>query len=153
MFHRCRTTLNIDLVVHGRGDNFGGFVQSIHTVQIPQLMFRLDTLRVKAGPVSKELEICLRWDPVLCSVDGDEDTWRGGAVCDPLTVLHYSGPIMGLELSFDFSSMYPSIMCALNISPETTESAEAKVGGLCQSSQEGCVRQISMGRRSGTRLS
>ena len=45
---------------------------------------------------------------------------RGGAVCDPLTGLHYSGPGMGLELSFDFSSMYPSIMCALNISPETT---------------------------------
>ncbi|KAK7915608.1 hypothetical protein WMY93_011369 [Mugilogobius chulae] len=27
---------------------------------------------------------------------------------------------MGLELAFDFSAMYPSIMCALNISPETT---------------------------------
>lgn len=41
-------------------------------------------------------------------------------MCDPLTGLHYSGPGMGLELSFDFSSMYPSIVCALNISPETT---------------------------------
>lgn len=41
-------------------------------------------------------------------------------MCEPLTGLHYSGPGMGLELSFDFAGMYPSIMCALNISPETT---------------------------------
>ncbi|KAK5600756.1 hypothetical protein CRENBAI_010609 [Crenichthys baileyi] len=37
----------------------------------------------------------------------------------PLIGLHYVGPGIGLELSFYFSSMYPSIMCAFNISPET----------------------------------
>lgn len=120
LFHRCRATLNIDVVVHGRGDNFCGFVQSIHSVQIPQLKFTLDTLRVKAGPLGMELNSRLRWDPNLASDNGDSDMWKGGSVCDPLTGLHYSGPGMGLELSFDFSSMYPSIMCALNISPETT---------------------------------
>lgn len=122
LFHRCRTTLNIDVVVHGRGDNFGGFVQSIHSVQMPQLKFALDTLRVKAGPLGVELKSRLRWRPKLqdSENDGDCEKWKGGAVCDPLTGLHYSGPGMGLELSFDFSSMYPSIMCALNISPETT---------------------------------
>ena len=113
LFHRCRTTLNIDVVVHGRGDNFGGFVQSIHSVQIPQLKFRLDTLRVKAGPVGMELNSRQRWQPQY------NPEWEGGAVFDPITGLHYSGPGMGLELSFDFSGMYPSIMCALNISPET----------------------------------
>lgn len=118
IFHRCRTTLNIDVIVHGRGDNFGGFVQSIHSVQIPELKYTLDTLRVKAGPLGAQLDTRKRWDPKLES--GDSETWKGGAVCDPLTGLHYSGPGMGLELSFDFSSMYPSIMCALNISPETT---------------------------------
>ena len=117
LFHRCRTTLNIDVVVHGRGDDFGGFVQSIHSVQIPQLKFTLDTLRVKAGPAGMELDSRKRWTPKM---DSDGEKWKGGAVCDPLTGLHYSGPGMGLELSFDFSSMYPSIMCALNISPETT---------------------------------
>lgn len=120
LFHRCRTTLNIDVVVHGRGDNFGGFVQSIHSVQLPQLKFTLDTLRVRAGPAGMELTSRLRWDPTLESNNSDSGNWKGGAVCDPLTGLHYSGPGMGLELSFDFSSMYPSIMCALNISPETT---------------------------------
>lgn len=118
LFHRCRTTLNIDVIVHGRGDNFGGFVQSIHSVQIPELKYTLDTLRVKSGPLGAQLETRKRWDPKL--EPGDGETWKGGAVCDPLTGLHYSGPSMGLELSFDFSSMYPSIMCALNISPETT---------------------------------
>lgn len=118
LFHRCRTTLNIDVVVHGRGDNFGGFVQSIHSVQIPQLKCTLDTLRVKAGPVGMRLNSRVRWVPN--SDNGDSEKWKGGSVCDPLTGLHYSGPGMGLELSFDFSSMYPAIMCALNISPETT---------------------------------
>lgn len=51
LFHQCRTTLNIDVVVHGPGDVFGGFVQSIHSVQMPQLKFALDTLRMWAGPV------------------------------------------------------------------------------------------------------
>lgn len=119
LFHRCRTTLNVDVVVHGRGDTFGGFVQSIHSVQIPQLKFTLDNLRVKAGPLGKDLNSRLRWDPKH-NENGDREMWKGGAVCDPLTGLHYSGPGMSLELSFDFSSMYPSIMCALNISPETT---------------------------------
>lgn len=120
LFHRCRTTLNIDVVVHGRGDMFSGFVQSIHSVQMPQLKFTLDTLRVKAGPVGGEHQARLRWDPKSQVPDGDCETWKGGAVCEPLTGLHYSGPGMGLELSFDFAGMYPSIMCALNISPETT---------------------------------
>lgn len=118
LFHRCRTTLNIDVIVHGRGDNFGGFVQSIHSVQLPQLKFMLDTLRANAGPLGTESPDRVRWDPAAqCA---SNDGWKGGAVCDPLTGLHYSGPGMGLELSFDFASMYPSIMCALNISPETT---------------------------------
>lgn len=120
LFHRCRTTLNIDVVVHGRGDYFGGFVQSIHSVQIPQLKFTLDTLRAKAGPAGMVLSSRLRGAPKLESVNGANEKWEGGLVCNPLTGLHYSGPGMGLELSFDFSSMYPSIMCALNISPETT---------------------------------
>ena len=118
LFLRCKTTLNIDVVVHGRGDLFGGFVQSIHSVQIPQLKITLDTLRVKAGPVGAQLESRTRWNPEFQDDDGVK--WKGGAVCDPLTGLHYSGPGMGLELAFDFASMYPSIMCALNISPETT---------------------------------
>lgn len=119
LFHRCRTTLNIDVVVHGRGDMFGGFVQSIHSVQMPQLKFALDTLRVWAGPVGATCEDRKRCN--LSSTTGcDGESWKGGAVCEPLTGLHYSGPGMGLELSFDFASMYPSIMCALNISPETT---------------------------------
>ncbi|KAI4797389.1 hypothetical protein KUCAC02_025118 [Chaenocephalus aceratus] len=104
LFHRCRTTLNIDVVVHGRGDNFGGFVQSIHSVQIPQLKFRLDTLRVKAGTVGMRLESRLRWVPEIQSEHGHcGEQWKGGAVYDPLTGLHYSGPGMGLELAFDFS--------------------------------------------------
>ncbi len=116
LFHRCRTTLNIDVVVHGREDTFGGFVQSVHSVQLPQMKLKLDSLRVMAGPLGMKLTSRLRWDPD----DGGDNEWKGGAVCDPLTGLHYSRPGMGLELSFDFSSMYPSIMCALNISPETT---------------------------------
>lgn len=120
LFHRCRTTLNIDVVVHGRGDTFSGFVQSIHSVQMPQLKYTMDTLRVKAGPVDIEDKSRARWDPKTEMSEGHPDAWKGGAVCEPLTGLHYSGPGMGLELSFDFSSMYPSIMCALNISPETT---------------------------------
>lgn len=118
LFHRCRTTLNIDVVVHGRGDNFGGFVQSVHSVHIPQLKFMMDTLRVKSGPAGAKLSS--RERVTFGSKVNERDAWKGGSVCDPLTGLHYSGPGMGLELSFDFSSMYPSIMCALNISPETT---------------------------------
>nr|BBA49171.1 DNA polymerase [Oryzias latipes] len=121
LFHRCRITLNIDVVVHGRGDNFGGFVQSIHSVQMPQLKYVLDTLRVRAGPSGRELSSREPWDASPPGLDGaGEDTWKGGSVCEPLSGLHYSGPGMGLELAFDFASMYPSIMCALNISPETT---------------------------------
>lgn len=121
LFHRCRTTLNIDVVVHGRGDNFGGFVQSIHSVHMPQLKYVLDTLRAKAGPSGKALSSRARWDPAPPGLDREgDDEWKGGSVCEPLSGLHYSGPGMGLELAFDFASMYPSIMCALNISPETT---------------------------------
>lgn len=120
LFHRCRITLNIDVVVHGRGDAFGGFVQSIHAVQLPQLKYVLDNLRAKAGPASKELSSRERWDPRPGYCAGGEGEWKGGAVCEPLTGLHYAGPGMGLELAFDFASMYPAIMCALNISPETT---------------------------------
>ncbi|KAK2812508.1 hypothetical protein Q5P01_000008 [Channa striata] len=120
LFHRCRITLNIDVVVHGRGDTFGGFVQSIHSVQMPQLKYVLDKLRAKAGPAGKDLGSRARWDPKLGLDKESDEKWKGGSVCDPLTGLHYSGPGMGLELAFDFASMYPSIMCALNISPETT---------------------------------
>ena len=117
LFHRCRTTLNIDVIVHGRGDNFGGFVQSIHTVQLPQLKFTVDNMRARAGPLGAK-EAC-RWR-VNNELFTNGDSWKGGSVCNPLTGLHYGNPGMGLEVSFDFSSMYPSIMCALNISPETT---------------------------------
>ncbi|KAK2812705.1 hypothetical protein Q5P01_001006 [Channa striata] len=65
LFHRCRITLNIDVVVHGRGDTFGGFVQSIHSVQMPQLKYVLDKLRAKAGPAGKDLGSRARWDPKL----------------------------------------------------------------------------------------
>ncbi|KAK2832722.1 hypothetical protein Q5P01_016611 [Channa striata] len=120
LFHRCRITLNIDVVVHGRVDTFGGFVQSIHSVQMPQLKYVLDKLRAKAGPAGKDLGSRARWDPKLGLDKESDEKWKGGSVCDPLTGLHYSGPGMGLELAFDFASMYPSIMCTLNISPETT---------------------------------
>ncbi|KAK7878266.1 hypothetical protein WMY93_031085 [Mugilogobius chulae] len=126
LFHRCRSTLNIDVVSHGRGDTFVGFVQSIHSVQLPQLKYKLDTFRVRSGPAGKHLKARLRWDPNMdiSSLDNtghlrDQGEWLGGQVSEPLTGLHYSGPGMGLELSFDFSSMYPSIMCALNVSPDT----------------------------------
>ncbi|TKS75734.1 DNA polymerase delta catalytic subunit [Collichthys lucidus] len=118
LFHRCRITLNIDVVVHGRGDNFGGFVQSVHSVHIPQLKFTLDTLRVKSGPAGADLSCRSRW--AFESPGGEGEMWKGGYVCNPLTGLHFSGPGMGLEFMFDFSGMYPSTMCILNISPETT---------------------------------
>ena len=115
LFHRCRSTLNTDVIVHGRCNTFDGFVQSIHAVQVAQLKYKLDNLRCAAGPKGRELRNRVPWAMAL----GD-DVWQGGSVCDPMTGLHYSGPGMGLELTFDFASMYPSIMSALNISPETT---------------------------------
>lgn len=51
LFQRCRTTLNIDVVVHGRDIYICGFVQSIHSVHIPQIKLTLDTHRVKARPL------------------------------------------------------------------------------------------------------
>ncbi|KAJ8332469.1 hypothetical protein SKAU_G00426420 [Synaphobranchus kaupii] len=99
-------------------DTFGGFVQSTQAVQIPQLKYRLDNFRATVGPRGREHPERTPWAPE--QPDSNLEEWQGGAVCTPLTGLHYSGPGMGLELSFDFSGMYPSIMCALNISPETT---------------------------------
>ena len=115
LFHRCRSTLNTDVIVHGRCNTFGGFVQSIHAVQIPQLKYKLDNLRCVAGPKGRELENRVPW-----TMKASNESWQGGFVCDPMTGLHYSGPGMGLELTFDFASMYPSIMSALNISFEST---------------------------------
>ncbi|KAE8277393.1 hypothetical protein D5F01_LYC24678 [Larimichthys crocea] len=76
LFHRCRITLNIDVVVHGRGDNFGGFVQSVHSVHIPQLKFTLDTLRVKSGPAGANLSCRSRW--AFESHGGEGEMWKGG---------------------------------------------------------------------------
>lgn len=55
----------------------------------------------------------LRWNPNELNV-GEGDKWESGVVCNPLTGLHYAGPGMGLELAFDFASMYPS--CARSTS-------------------------------------
>lgn len=121
LFHRCKLTLNIDVLVHGRGETFHGFVQNVHSVQLPQLKFSLDKLRVKSGPVGSRLTSRLRWNSnsESSSAKDYKGKWQGGAVCQPLTGLHYSGPGMGLELCLDFASQYPSIICALNVSPES----------------------------------
>lgn len=86
LFHQCRITLNIDVVVHRRGDTFGGFVQSIHLVRIPQLKVTLNSLRVKAGLVGMTLKSHLRWDPRQDVDNGDTVKWQGGAVCNPLAL-------------------------------------------------------------------
>ncbi|KAI4822304.1 hypothetical protein KUCAC02_007858 [Chaenocephalus aceratus] len=84
LFHRCRTTLNIDVVVHGRGDHFGGFVQSIHSVQIPQLKFRLDTSESKRGPwVCDSRAACGGSPRSSPSTDTAESSGKG----EPCTIL------------------------------------------------------------------
>lgn len=98
LFHQCRTTLNIDVMVHRRGDNFGGFVQSIHSVQIPQLKFTLDNLRIKVGPVGKELNNRLRWDPKLDPDDGDSEKWKGA----PCAILSRAYTILDLAWAWSF---------------------------------------------------
>ncbi|KAK5610237.1 hypothetical protein CRENBAI_008724 [Crenichthys baileyi] len=130
LLHRCRATLNTVVVVRGRGDKFNGFVQSIHLVQIPQLEYKLYTLRGQTGSTGKELDARLRWDlskpSLLPRIPGERASTvraqiRGrGVPCVTHLRVYYAGPGMGLELSFDFLSIYPSIVCALNISPETT---------------------------------
>lgn len=115
LFHRCRATLNIDVVVHGRTNSFSSFVQSIYAVDMPQHKYRLDKLCCHSGPAGRALDERKPWHmPFVCDSD-----WAGGSVCSPLTGQHYSGPGMGLELVCNFVSMYPAIMLALNISSET----------------------------------
>ncbi|KAK2856673.1 hypothetical protein Q5P01_005408 [Channa striata] len=115
LFHRCRITLNIDVVVHGRGDTFRGFVQNIHSVQMPQLKYVLDKLRAKAGPAGKDLGSRARWDPKLGLDKDSDEKWKGGSVCDPLTGLH-PGPVWAWSwLSTSPACTRPS--CALSTSP------------------------------------
>uniref|UniRef100_A0AB33V8Z8 DNA-directed DNA polymerase n=2 Tax=unclassified Herpesvirales TaxID=860343 RepID=A0AB33V8Z8_9VIRU len=100
---------NLDVAAHTRGVmNFSGFIQSTKVVEVSRNKARLDAGIVLAtGNLSDSL-----FTP-------ETIPRRGGFVANPLTGLFFAQPTQCLEMCLDFTSLYPSIMCDLNISPET----------------------------------
>lgn len=105
---------NIDIAAHTRGVmNFNGFIQSTKVVEVSRNKARLDAGIVLAvGNLHNSL-----FKP-------ETVPRRGGYVMNPLTGLFFAQPSQCFELCLDFTSLYPSIMCDLNISPETIVNKE-----------------------------
>ncbi|ACZ55873.2 ORF57 [black bullhead herpesvirus] len=107
--YRQLACYNIDTAAHTRGVmNFCGFIQSTKVVEVSRNKARLDS------------GIVVATDMLHNSLFEPETVARrGGFVMAPLTGLFFAQPTQCLELCLDFASMYPSMMCDLNISPET----------------------------------
>nr|AWU46759.1 DNA dependent DNA polymerase [Percid herpesvirus 2] len=107
--YRQVATYNIDQMVHTRGTMpFSGFIAPTKAVEVSRHKARLDLGSVVAtGHLRNSM-----YAPETMQR-------RGGYVMQPQTGLSFSRPGASFETIVDFASLYPSIMCDLNISPET----------------------------------
>ncbi|ABG25576.1 ORF110 [Ranid herpesvirus 2] len=114
--NRTRVSMNVDCVNTGRADMyFCGFVQATKLAAMPLLNARVLNNIMCAQEWQAESKCFPDQFKPDCPVRPKLD---GGYVVAPITGLSFAGVLTSVELTLDFSSLYPSNMVDCAISPD-----------------------------------
>ncbi|ARR28889.1 hypothetical protein [Ranid herpesvirus 3] len=120
MIIKTRATMNIDSLHFGRVKTyFDNFIQSTRAVEVPKLKARIDLNRICAvNPVNVNCTLPSRYKTWTRATDDETDKLKGGYVIAPAMGLSFAGQTQSVEITMDFTSLYPSNMIDVNVSTD-----------------------------------